>query len=245
MGEFGFLSQAIALNPIVVGGNPITDPDGRLKLNLKDWTWGYNLGVLIELSSCTRFGVTYRSQLDHDFSGKAEIIPSGFDTGIDTRFQFAQWVVASFFHQLNPRLAVMGSAGWDDWSALKRTVLVSDNGGTFTIPRNWQDTWHGSLGAEYKLCYPVTLQAGVSYDSSPTRASSRTPDLPMDEVWRFGTGLIWQCNACEKLSTAIEYAYFGKAPIDSVKDGTDITLLKGHYRHNNLIFINFTYQRTF
>lgn len=245
--EYAYLNEALSLNPIVFGGIPIVDPDGRLELNMDHTAYNYNLGVLFELSECTRFGVSYRSELIHKFHGRAEITSSvaDFTIGVDTKFNFAQYVVASLYHQLNCSLALLANIGWDDWSALNRTVLTSDNGGSFIIPRNWEDTWHAAIGAEYQYCDPLLLQIGFAYDSSPTKARDRTPDLPMDRQLRFGIGAVYQCNSCERLSIAIEYLNGARAPINLIKEGTDITLLKGHYSHNNLFFINLNYQRKF
>lgn len=244
--EFAYLQEAFALNPIVFGGTPVVDPDGRLELNMESWTFGYNFGVLYEFSPCTRFGVSYRSQLRHKFLGRGTITgPVLITLGIDTEITFAQFVIASVYQQLTNRLAILGNVGWEDWSAMDRTVLTSDNGGSFTIPRNWQDTWHAAIGAEYRLCRPLLLQAGFAYDSSPTRAHDRTPDLPMDRQLRFGTGLIYEWNKHEKTSLSLEYLNGGKAPINLIKEGTDITLLKGHYSHNQIIFININYIRKF
>ena len=44
--------------------------DGRLKYEDMDVGYGYNFGVLFELSKQTRFGLTYRSEVKLDFKDK-------------------------------------------------------------------------------------------------------------------------------------------------------------------------------
>lgn len=242
--EYGYLTEAIALNPILFGGNPIMDPDGRLELNMDSFAYGYNIGYLYEFNPCARFGLTYRSRLKHRFKGTSTIQgPVLISLGVDTEFVFADFINASLYTKISSRLALLGSLGWEHWSLLKRTVLSSDNGGSFTIPRGWKDTWHAAVGVEYQFSDPLLLQTGFSYDSSPTSASRRTPDLPMDQQLRFATGLIYECNCYEKVSFAAEYVDGGLGRTHIRRNG--LTLLKGHYANNNLYVLNATYIRKF
>ena len=57
----GKLSERVAVNTLAEPG------DGRLKYDASDVGYGYNLGVLFELSPQTRVGVTYVSQVNLDF----------------------------------------------------------------------------------------------------------------------------------------------------------------------------------
>ena len=57
----GNLSERVAVNTLLEPG------DGRLKYDASDVGYGYNLGVLFELSPQTRVGVTYVSQVNLDF----------------------------------------------------------------------------------------------------------------------------------------------------------------------------------
>lgn len=243
--EYGYLLQAIALNPAVFGLNPLTNDDGRLELNMDNVAYGYNLGALVELSPCTRFGVAYRSQIRHKMRGVARTTPKRVTTGVDTTFKFAQFVIASVYHQLTCNLALLANVGWENWKVMDRTVLTSDDDGVIILPRNWKDTWHVAVGTEYRWCDPLLLQAGVSYDSSPANSKFRSPDLPVDRQIRYALGAIYTCNACETLSTAIEYVDGGNASIDRKGPNKIFTLLKGRYRRNDLLFFNFTYNRKF
>lgn len=244
--QWGYFANAFALNPAVFGGNPLTDQDGRAEINMDSFAYGFNVGVLYELSSCTRLGLTYRSKLRHNFTGRLLIEgPSRVFLNVDTLIKFADYVIGSIYHQLTCKVALLASLGWERWSVFDRTLLTSDDLGSFNIPRNWNNTWHGAIGIEYRWCDPLLLQAGFSYDSSPTKASDRLPDLPIDRQLRYSVGAIYECNRCEKLSFAISYLDGRKAPIDAKRPDTPITLLKGHYTHNGLYFANFCYNRIF
>src|SRR5262245_3333550 len=62
---YGILENKVAINNIIGG-------DGQLKLEDNRWGVGVNLGVLYELDARTRFGLTYNSQVDLDFTAQAE-----------------------------------------------------------------------------------------------------------------------------------------------------------------------------
>src|SRR5690606_2630611 len=45
--------------------------DGFTRLKGKDWSWGFNAGVLIQVTPQMRLGLQYRSEIDHDIDGRA------------------------------------------------------------------------------------------------------------------------------------------------------------------------------
>jgi long-chain fatty acid transport protein len=57
--NYALLSQTAAVNNILD-----RSPDGRLKFKADDWGFGGNVGVLLEPSVRTPFGLTYRSPVD-------------------------------------------------------------------------------------------------------------------------------------------------------------------------------------
>ncbi len=63
-----------------LAGPPIRPPAGgagKVKVDGDDWAFGYNFGVLLELSPRTRVGVTYVSKVEPDFAGDVEITTGG------------------------------------------------------------------------------------------------------------------------------------------------------------------------
>ena len=98
--------------------------DGSLKYEDMDIGYGYNLGVLLELSKQTRLGLTYRSAVDLNFSDKPDVNKEGWiidalpdvvkNLSIDTTIP--QDIMFSIWHQLTPELALCANLGWQDWS---------------------------------------------------------------------------------------------------------------------------------
>jgi long-chain fatty acid transport protein len=52
--------------PFPLPGLTPQQDDGKATVEADDWSWGFNLGVLFELSENTRFGLAYRSKVEYD-----------------------------------------------------------------------------------------------------------------------------------------------------------------------------------
>ncbi len=112
-----------ALRPGVVVPIQRAAGDAQLKLDDKTWGWGVNLGLLYELDARTRFGLTWNSAVDLDFSAPAEFSNLGplganlqaaglLNSTVKVGIKIPQQVMGSVFAQLNDRWAVLGSVGW-------------------------------------------------------------------------------------------------------------------------------------
>ena len=66
------LEQKSAINNAVAEGDP-SFPDGRIKLDDDDVGYGFNLGMLLEPQTGTRFGITYRSEVEIEFKDVASV----------------------------------------------------------------------------------------------------------------------------------------------------------------------------
>jgi len=247
---FGVLQNKVAIN------NPLpADADGQLKLDDNAWGFGVNLGLLYEFNPDTRFGLTYNSQIDLDFKAPAEF--SGLGAGlnavlgargllnaqIDLGVKVPQQVMASVFHQVNDRWALLGSVGWQQWSKFgKADVGIADtsNPVSLTTNANFDDTWHVALGAQYRISEPWLLNFGVAYDSAFQDSASVSPALPANAAWRFGVGVDNQASKSFNWGVATTYAYGGTLDVNeqsalppAVGRGT----LVGSYENTGILFL--------
>jgi long-chain fatty acid transport protein len=144
--------------------------DGELKLEDDDVVYGFNLGILLEPRDDTRFGISYRSEVDLEFKDVASLKNIGpvlqgilnlsglAGSKVDVDMTVPQLVRVSGYHQLTERWAVMGNIGWQDWSEFGKQDLTlrSTTSTTFTQDLDYDDTWHFALGAQYRFadsCY--------------------------------------------------------------------------------------------
>jgi len=215
---YGILDEKIAVNNIAPNL-----PDGKLKLKDEDWTAQFNLGVLVEPQQGTRFGLTYLSEADLDFSDRVDF--SGLGPGltavlnnrglinakVDLGVTMPQAVMFSVYHELTDRLALMANLGWQDWSQFgKVDVSVdSNNDISLTTDLDYKDTWHVALGAEYRISDPWLLTGGVAYDSEMMDDEDVTPALPTSDSWRFGLGTRYDWSEGVTLSGSYELVWMG------------------------------------
>jgi long-chain fatty acid transport protein len=209
---------------------PIRRSETDAQLNVEDetWGWGASLGLLYEFTPGTRLGFTWNSQVDLDFSGEAEFSNLGqlgttlqnaglLNSNIDVGIKVPQQLMASLFHQVNPRWAVLGSVGWQQWSKFGQVELGIDNPAnptSLTTDLEFKDTWHFALGAQYRLSDPWLLNFGVAYDSKFQEGSTVSPLLPVNDSWRFGAGVQNQVSKTFSWGVAAEYAYAGTLDVD-------------------------------
>ena len=202
--------------------------DGKVKIDGDDVAYGFGLGALVELSERTRFGLVINSEIEPEFDGDTKISGSGTKkASTDTKITLAQFVKISGYHELNDRWALLGTVGWEDWSAFKN-VNISTESGFQKIPRDWKDTWTFAAGVNFRPEDKWLLQLGFSYDTSPVDSDDRTPDMPIDRQIRYATGAQYQWS--DRLSTGAQFVYadYGKAKIDN-------NLLKGDYKRNGIL----------
>ena len=215
---YGILDNQIAVNNIAPNL-----PDGKLKIKDEVWTAQFNLGLLVEPWQGTRFGLTYLSEADLDFSDRISF--SGLGPGLQTilgnrgllnakldlGMTMPQSVMFSAYHEFTDRLALMANLGWQDWSQFgKVDVSVNSNNPiSLTTDLDYKDTWHVALGAAYRLSDPWLLTGGVAYDSAMMDDKDVTPDLPVGETWRFALGTRYTWSEDVSLSGAYELAWSG------------------------------------
>jgi long-chain fatty acid transport protein len=242
------LDQRAALNNSAVPGQAGLS-DGQLKFEDDDVAYGFNLGVLLEPRVGSRFGLTYRSEVDLEFKDVASLKNIGpvlqgllnasglAGSSVDIDMTIPQALMLSGYHQLNPRWAIMGNIGWQQWSEFGKQDLTlrSTTSTTLTQDLNYDDTWHFALGAQYRFADTWLWSVGVAYDTSPTDEDSRTPDLPLDRQIRIGTGIQYDWNEDVTVGAAYEYVDLGDAEIDQ-EGGPLQGPLKGEYDTNAIHF---------
>ncbi|GAM68022.1 long-chain fatty acid transport protein [Vibrio sp. JCM 19236] len=82
---------------------------------------GYNLGATYLLSPEHRFGVTFRSKMEHELTGDLTI----FNRQIDSRVGLVNAAKLEFsaYHQVNEPIAIVWSFGQEFWSVNEQTSI--------------------------------------------------------------------------------------------------------------------------
>lgn len=214
--------------------------DGESKVEGDDWAWGYNLGVLFNLTESTRIGAHYRSKIDYTVKGDVKFsdvpVPlQGVFTNANARSEVdLPWTLSiSLFHQINQEWAVMGDFSRTGWSDFEELRFEFDNGlpdGVTT--QNWSDTNRYSLGGVYTPNGKWSYRIGAAFDETPIPSSKyRTPRIPgEDRIWgSIGVGY----KFTDKVTFDFGYAHLwvDDPKIDKAAVGEDALRgnLKGEY----------------
>ena len=178
---------------------------------------GYQLSAMYELSDDTRFGVNYRSEINHKLKGDISS-PSqmGFlNQDISARLDTPAMLSFGAYHQINDKWAIMAEYQRVFWSSFDKLDIIGQDTTNTLQPGNgyllsstnehWQDTNFFALGASYQIDNQWKLRLGWAYDQTAVKKQYRTPRIPdSDRIW-YSVGLGYQYN--ENLSFDVAYTY--------------------------------------
>jgi len=240
--QWAKLKQELAINNVID-----QLPDGLMKYEATNFGFGGNCGVLFEIDSRTRVGVTYRSRVNQGFSdvptfgqvgpGLELILQrAGFiGNHLDIDMTMPNEVMLSAYRDLTKDLAIMANFNWQNWSQFGEVgiSLTSAPPKSLVSNANFSDTYQGAVGMHYRLGKPTMLLLGFAYDTSPVSVANRSPLLPLDRQIRIGVGVQWDVADDYTLSFAYEYANLGRADLNRSR-GPLAGTLQGDYQTNSL-----------
>jgi long-chain fatty acid transport protein len=223
---------------VPIASSPVLGPDGRVNLDGNDTQVAGSVSFLYEFSERTRLGGRATSKFDFEYDGNISADLLG-EVGVDTNLTMAALARVGLSHDLNEQWSLHTTWGWDNWSEMQ-DIFISTNAGGATLPRNWEDTYHYAVGADYRLDRYWTLRAGVAYDTDPTEAKNRTADMPLDEQIRYAAGFDYLRDTGMRISGSLVYADYGSADIESDR-APPLYGLKGDYKTNEIWFASVSF----
>lgn len=212
-------TTAFPLEPLV---------DGQVNVKVDNWAPGFNIGLMFTPYQSTHIGLAYRSRITHNLHGNLTFLRMSETPNATTKMVMPNNFIASLAQDLSARFSLLAELGWSNWSTMKNNTLNVDNF-SVTTPMNWSNTYRVGLGGQYKPSRCLILQAGASYDSSPTTSTKRLPVLPMDKQIRVGAGVIYSVIKSVQLGFSYEYWNLGSAHINNT---TSNGVLSGLYSRN-------------
>lgn len=247
----GSMSSRVAINTLAEPG------DGRLKYDATDVGYGYNLGVLFELSPQTRVGVTYVSQVNLDFNDDLRFknlqgtVLGGLldaagllDSQLKINLNIPAQLALGVYHAFTEKLALVGTVNWQNWSRFGQPEISVADSDTVTNDLGYQDTYHAGMGVYYRVADPWLLMAGFGYDTSPTSSSSeRSPIMPLGAQFRYAAGVQYDWNKDLSIGAAYTLIDAGEAKVNQ-SGGPLKGDLEGEYDTNliHVFNLNFVYR---
>lgn len=172
--------------------------DGKATLAADDWSWGFNLGLIFQVTDATRLALAYRSKISHHLTGKGKFdIPSnpavqavaaggGFVKGsISGDVVLPESASFAVHHQINDKWAIMGDVSWTRWERFKELAIESPVTRLNSVKEeNWDNNMRYGLGLTYTHNDKWTFRGGIAYDESPISDRYRTARIPgEDRKW--------------------------------------------------------------
>lgn len=180
------------------------------EVDADSWAWGFNLGLMWSPLDNVRFGLSYRSKINHHADGDFtldDFVP-GKDAGnageilqgmqgllgnpqnATATLSTPAWLMATAAWDVNDLLSLYATFRWTDWSSfdtldIKSSALDMTHHGVKTVENHWQDTYLVSVGADLRFTNWWTFRAGIGYETSavddPKYRTAIIPDA--DRLW--------------------------------------------------------------
>lgn len=248
------LTQAVNTGPTAaITGDPVVDIHGDPQINP-----GYNLGILLTPTDTFRIGADYRSRISRAINANqsvsipaliSELSPitayqlSFLNSPVNTSITQPDDLTLGTYWQATPRLALLTTLQWTDWSVFNHLTITPTNGLPPTVtPENWHDTWFGSIGANYRILPALMLQTGLGFDQSPVDTANRTTRLP--DYNRLFTGLGFTYTPCRDVNIMLgwNHLFSGGAEINNSATPTAGVIIGKYNNQADSVALGVTYK---
>jgi long-chain fatty acid transport protein len=236
--------------------------DGSANYKGDDWGFGFTLGVMANLSEDFSLGLSYRSEVRHQFEGPLTFALDSdgigatinFFTGAlaDTRSTAKITTPArvNFGARLgiSERWTALFEIDWTNWSTFKELRLNAINPAqpADITTANWKDSWLAALGFEYMAGEDWTLRFGAAYDESPAPNNFREVRVPdNDRIW-VSVGATYKAGDNTDISLAYGHLFLGESNVN-LNAGSPENALRGNLTGNtdaevNVIGVQFVHR---
>ncbi|VVN33374.1 Putative outer membrane protein [Pseudomonas fluorescens] len=203
--------------------------DTQVTVKGDDTAIGYNLGLLVDISEATRWGITYHSKVSYHLKGHTQVsgspsavpLDGNYDNTID--ITMPESVDTSITHRFNSRWTGYLGTTWTRWSRIQQVQAINSGVpplgqavgmGTVTELMNWHDTWSSAVGASYQLNPQWLLRAGYAYDPSPVGNDNRSVRVPVGNRQAVTLGGAYSPSADLTIDFAYGYLWDSKVSVN-------------------------------
>ncbi|NYT63877.1 outer membrane protein transport protein [Alcaligenaceae bacterium] len=243
-------SRAAAFPP---NSGALGDLDATVKL--KGDAWGWNLGLLYQMTPETRLGLSYRSKIKIDASGKTRVRNSSVNSAIlgpatggllpgnanaSTTVELPDTAVLSIVHDLNSQWQLLGDISWTGWSSIKSLDIKNTGNPAISsdsLDLRFRDTWRIALGANYKLNHQWMLKGGIAWDQSPVNSNKYRPtSLPDNDRYWLSVGAQYNLNEHTTIDVGYTHLFLKSTRIANDTSALGKGIVRGDYDSNVNIF---------
>lgn len=189
------------------------------------WGYGFNLGVMGQLTPATRVGVAYRSAIEQDLEGNVTFSGPAAATqnsDLSSKIRLPSSLSISSVTDLNPKWQLLADATWTEWTTIQKLQFDRVNAGAGAAPipvqdYEWKNSWRFAVGGIYKYSDTINLKAGVAYDMTPVPDERRKVRLPDEDRITLAVGSQYKFDKATTFDVAFQYVMPDKAKIDSTE----------------------------
>lgn len=205
-------------------------PGLNSEIDADSTAWGFNVGMMWSPLDNLRFGLSYRSQINHNADGDLEFSGDGASS-IEGMFKTTTfdatatistpaWAMATAAWDVNDLLSLYATFRWTDWSSFDELKISTNNPMiSNTVTNKWQDTYLFSVGADLRFTNWWTFRAGIGYETSPIDDPSyRTAIIPDADRWWFALGSSFQATDNMQIDVSATWLH-GTGERDLYADG--------------------------
>lgn len=184
------------------------------KIDADSWDWGWNIGLMLQPTDSLRFGLAYRSAIEHNAEGDFTLSSPyplqslNFTCDAEATVKTPDTIMLTSTWEASDRLRISSLIRWAKWSNFKNLTIKNSNTGTVlsNVENDWEDTWLFSVGADYKLNDDWTVRGGVAYEKDPVGDNSKRmaviPDT--DRLW-LSLGATWNASKNIQIDGGFSY----------------------------------------
>jgi long-chain fatty acid transport protein len=197
--------------------------EGVSMLKGRDWSLGFNAGVMVKPHEDTTVGVHYRSPMSHTLDGRINVRGvAGLNesTPGTAPLRLPEVLSMGVAHDLTDRWTVLGEANWFGWNRFEgvRAVRSTNNTVATNVNYDYSATWSVALGFEYHWDARTTLRGGYEYDETPSADKDRSARIPDGDRNMFAAGLSYQITPKVSFDAGALYALIFDEEIDVTRN---------------------------
>ena len=210
---------------------PFGGTEGLTTIAGDGWGYGFNLGVMGQLTPATRVGVAYRSAIEQDLEGNVTFDnrpaagPAATlfaNSELTSKIRLPASLAISSVTELTPKWQLLTDATWTEWSTIQKLDFQRQNAPAGAAPLSvqdyeWKNSWRFALGGIYKYSDTINLKAGIAYDITPVPDERRKVRLPDEDRITLAVGSQYKFDKATTFDVAFQYVMPDKAKIDSTE----------------------------
>lgn len=167
------------------------------------WGAGWNVGIYVKPTPSSRFGIAYRSHVNHSLNGSSDVsnVPDDVvstsiaeifglrDSDVSSQVELPESLVFSFAYDVTPRWTTLVDVQYMHWSSVQSITLTFSGNPTglnpatnhlppATLLLDYQDSVRVALGEEVKVNKDIVMRFGFAFDQTPSRGQAQLVRLP-------------------------------------------------------------------